>query len=138
MLMCFVKLLKFEICLNFKIFKTIPKHLKKIIRKFNEWILSKIVKVLNILSILYIVNKVNDCVLRRICESLNKFSKFYWKTVFKKIFNKNLGKFDETLNSLLLSTLIACLGVSCSLSFANFPGFREMGKLPPGDTTGIN
>ena len=24
-----------------------------------------------------IVNKVNDCVLRRICESMNKFSKVY-------------------------------------------------------------
>ena len=45
MLLCFVILLKFEICIKkYKIFKAIPKNLKKILRKFNEWILSKIVK----------------------------------------------------------------------------------------------
>ena len=36
-----------------KIFKTIFKKLKKILRKFNDRILSEIVKVLNSLSILY-------------------------------------------------------------------------------------
>ena len=51
MLLCFVKIIKVQNL--FKNFKTIPKNLKKILTKFNEWFLSKIVKVLNSLSILY-------------------------------------------------------------------------------------
>ena len=87
---------------------------------------------MNSLSILY-CNKLSDCVLRTICESLNKFSKFYCKfwLFFLENFNKNLWKFDEILNFLLLSILIACWGVSCSPSFANFPGFQGRWKLPP-------
>ena len=56
------EIIVFEICLKIfktifknlkKIFKTIFKKLKKILRKFNDRILSEIVKVLNSLSILY-------------------------------------------------------------------------------------
>ena len=54
MLLCFVKIIKvWNLFKDYKIFKTIPKNLKNILAKFNEWILSKIVKVLNSLSILY-------------------------------------------------------------------------------------
>ena len=44
MLLCFVKIIKVRnLFKNEKIFKTIPKILKKILRKFNELNLSKIV-----------------------------------------------------------------------------------------------
>ena len=50
MLLCFIKLLKFEICLKIR---KILKQFQNFFKKVNEWILSKIVKVLNSLSILY-------------------------------------------------------------------------------------
>ena len=90
-------------------------------------------KVLNCLSTL-IVNKVNVCVLRKICESLNKFSKFYWKFwVFKKI----LIKISENLKKLKISFTIdshfwlrrGLFSIICKFSGGGGGG-AERGKLP--------
>ena len=79
--------------------------------------------------------------MRRICESLNKFSKFSWKFwQFYENFNKNLEKFDETLNFLLLSILIASEAWAVLHHLQIFRGFGGSGSFPlsPGDVTGIN
>ena len=66
---------------------------------------------------------------------LKVFKKF-WKFLkifesFKENVNKNLEKLNENYNFLLLSIFIAGRGLGCSPSFANFPGFRGGGNLPP-------
>ena len=68
-------------------------------------------------------------------KAWTNFQNFIEILTFKTNINKILGKFDESLNFLLLSILIAGWGVSCSPSFANFPGFRGEGSfpLPPGN-----
>ena len=87
---------------------------------------------------------------RKICESLNKFWKFYlkiWKFLkffqsFKENVNKNFEKLNENYNFLLLSILIAGWGLGCSLSFAIVPVFRGGGDLPlpppPGYAIGVH
>ena len=42
-----------------------------------------------------------------------------------------MEKFNDNLKIFLISILIAGWGVDCSPSFANFPGFREGGNVPP-------
>ena len=57
---------------------------------------------------------------------------------FKENVNKNLEKLNENYNILLLSIIISCWGLGCSLSFANFPGFRGVSfplATPLFDTT---
>ena len=78
----------------------------------------------------------------KICESLNKFWKFYlnfWKVLRKCLYK--FGKINENYNFSLLSILIAGWVLGCSPSFANFPGFRgggEASPFPPGYATGID
>ena len=74
-----------------------------------------------------IVNKVNDCVLRKnLKQSFNKFWIFIKNfESFKENFNKILEKFNENLNFLLLSIFMSGWGVGCFPSIANFPGFGE-------------
>ena len=70
MYLCLKQLIKFEILLKITYFKKIVKNIKKL--KTNYWILSKFVQVFNSLSNC-ILNEIIDYVLRKICESLNKF-----------------------------------------------------------------
>ena len=71
-----------------------------------------------------IINKANDCVLRKICGILNKFENFiHFKNlkVFEKIFI-NIWIYKNLNFSYYRLSLLA-EGWGCSPSFANFPGF---------------
>ena len=85
------QLLKFEIYLKIKNFNQIFKNIKK--RKFQNNLMD-FIKVWESFE-QCIVYEVNDCVLRKICESLNKFWKFYLK--FRKFLN-----FFESLKNMLI------------------------------------
>ena len=83
----FKKLIKFENYLKIENFKKIFKNSKKFSKLFNGFYQS-LWKFWTVL-VNCIVNHVNDCVFRKICESLNKFWKFdlkFWK--FLKFFWK--------------------------------------------------
>ena len=50
-----------------------------------------------------IVNEVNDCVFRKICENLNKFCLTIWKFLkFFESFKENVNKHFEKLNEIII------------------------------------
>ena len=73
----FKKVIKFEIYLKIKIFKKIFKNIKKISKQLNGFYQS--LWRFWTVKVNCIVNNINDCVLSKICESLNKIWKFYLK-----------------------------------------------------------
>ena len=90
---------------------------------------STFVKVFNSLSKL-IVNQVNDCVLRKICESLYKVLKIWFKIlkVLKNV-NKNLEKLNENYNFYYYLLLLLTEAWVVSHPLQNFWGFGGTSHL---------
>ena len=81
------------------------------------------------------VNNVNDCALRKICKSLNKFWKFYWKFWRFKKFNKYLEKIFTKLSifSWLRHGLFFIL---CKLFWVSGGDVPPVPPVSPGDAIG--